>query len=130
MGLGAGGKMRQEIYQDSNAVTVWDQAQSKRCFVHLCNSMVWREITGSNPPHPPLTAAEYKKAGIPWFDYYRDDQKPLKGSKRLAGAKSVAEFGKEKKAEAFLEDTSITPELVVQYGNTRRPEEIREFLES
>jgi len=130
MGLGAGGLMRQEVYRDRHGFKAWDRTQTKRCFVHLCNSMVWREITGSNPPHPPLTAAEYKKAGIPWFDYYRDDQKALKGSKRLAGVKSVAELGKEKKAQPFLEDTSITPELIVQYGNTRRPGEIREYSEN
>ena len=93
-------------------------------------SMVWRQITGTNPPHPPLTAGEYKNAGIPWFDYYRDDQKPLKGSKRLAGVKSVAQLGKENNAQPLPENTSITPELIVQYGNTRRPGEIREFSDT
>lgn len=130
MGLGAGGRMRQEIYQDSHAVTVWNQAQSKRCFVHLCNSMHWRQITGTNPPHPPLTAEEYKAAGIPWFDYYRDDLKPLKGSKRLAEIKSVATIAKESKHPALADDASIEPDLIIQYGNTRRPETIREFLDT
>jgi hypothetical protein len=122
--------MRQEISEDPYEFGVWDRSQTKRCFVHLCNSMVWRQITGTNPPHPPLTAAEYKKAGIPWFDYYRDDQKPLKGSKRLAGVKSVAQLGKKKKSQPFPDDTPITPNLIIQYGNTRRPEEIREFREN
>ncbi len=130
MGLAAGGLMRQEIYEDPYEFDVWDRSQTKRCFVHLCNSMVWRQITGTNPPHPPLTAEEYKAAGIPWFDYYRDDQKPLKGSKRLAGVKSVAQLGKKKKNQPFPHDTPITPKLIVQYGNTRRPGEIREFLDT
>ncbi len=130
MGLGAGGRMRQEIYEDPYEFDVWDRSQAKRCFVHLCNSMDWRQITGTNPPHPPLTAEEYKKAGIPWFDYYRDDQKPLKGSKRLAGVKSVAQLGKKTKSPLFPDDTPATPELIIQYGNTRRPEEIREFLDT
>ena len=128
MGLGAGGKMRQEIYQDPYDFADWDQTLPRRCFVHLCNSLVWREITGTNPPHPPLTAKEYQQAGIPWFDYYRDDLKPLKGSKRLAGVKSVAQLGQEKNSQPLPENSSITPELIVQYGNTRRPGEIREFL--
>ena len=126
MGLAQGGLMRQEIYKDPYKFGVWDRSQTKRCFVHLCNSMVWRQITGTNPPHPPLTAGEYKNAGIPWFDYYRDDQKPLKGSKRLAGVKSVAQLGKKKKSPLFPDATPATPELIIQYGNTRRPEIIRE----
>jgi hypothetical protein len=130
MGLGAGGKMRQEIYQDPYDFADWDQTLTRRCFVHLCNSLVWREITGTNPPHPPLTAKEYQQAGIPWFDYYRDDLKPLKGSKRLAGVKSVAQLGQEKNSQPFPENASIAPELIVQYGNTRRPGEIREFLDA
>jgi hypothetical protein len=130
MGLAQGGLMRQEIYEDPYKFGVWDRSQTKRCFVHLCNSMVWRQITGTNPPYPPLTSEEYKSAGIPWFDYYRDDQKPLKGSKRLAGVKSVAQLGKKKKCQPFPNDTPATPELIIQYGNTRRPEEIREFLDT
>ena len=120
--------MRQEIYHDHNPLTAWDQTQTRRCFVHLCNSMVWRQVTGTNPPNPPLTSVEYKDAGIPWFDYYRDDQKPLKGSKRLAGVKSVAQLGKEKKSQPLPDNSSITPKTIIQYGNTRRPGDIREFL--
>jgi hypothetical protein len=130
MGLGAGGKMRQEIYQDPYDFADWDQTMTRRCFVHLCNSLVWRQVTGTNPPHPPLTAKEYQQAGIPWFDYYRDDLKPLKGSERLAGVKSVAQLGEEKKSRPLPESSSVTPELIVQYGNTRRPGEIREFLDA
>jgi hypothetical protein len=127
MGLGAGGRMRQEIYQDDHEFSDWDKTQTHRCFVHLCNSLVWRQVTGANPPHPPLTSQEYKRAGVPWFDYYRDDLKPLKGSGRLAGVKSVAQLGKEKNGQPLPENSSISPDLIVQYGNTRRPAEIREF---
>ena len=130
MGLGAGGKMQQEIYRDPRQFADWDQTQTCRCFVHLCNSLVWRQVTGTNPPHPPLTAKEYQQARIPWFDYYRDDLKPLKGSKRLAGVKSVAQLGQEKNSQPLPENSSIAPELIVQYGNTRRPGEIREFLDT
>jgi hypothetical protein len=129
MGLGAGGTMRQEIYQDPHAFAEWDQTQTSRCFVHLCNSLVWRQVTCTTPPHPPLTAKEYTRAAVPWFDYYRDDQKPLRGSKRLAEVKSVAQIGEEKRNMPLPENSSITPELIVQYGNTRRPGEIREYLE-
>ena len=129
MGLGMGGQMRQEIYEDTNPITAWDQTQTRRCFIHLCNSLTWRQFTHTNPPHPPLTAKEYQSAGIPWFDYYRDDQTPLKGSKTLAKLKSVLQLGKEKNTQPLPENTPITPETIIQYGNTRRPGEIREFLD-
>lgn len=130
LGLGAGGRIRQEIYRDPYPFEAWDQSQTSRCFVHLCNSMVWREIIGTNPPHPPLTAREYKEAGIPWFDYYRDDMKPLKGSKRLGGVKSVTQLGEENGKQPLPENASINPNIIIQYGNTRRPGEIREFLDN
>lgn len=129
MGLGAGGKMRQEIYDDPHDFADWETGITSRCFVHLCNSQVWRQITGSNPPHPPLTAREYAKSGIPWFDYYRDDLRAVGGSKILDGVKSVAELGKTKGASPLPDNPTIAPELIVQYGNTRRPDEVREWSE-
>jgi len=67
------------------------------------------------------------KAGIPWFDYYRDDLAAVKGSKILDGVKSVAAVGKTKKAP--LADGSIEPKLIIQYGNARRSDEVREWVE-
>lgn len=129
MGLGAGGTMRQEIYEDAHSLDDWDTTLTSRCFVHLCNSLVWRQITGSNPPHPPFTSKEYAKAHIPWFDYYRDDLAALSGSQILDAVKSVSTVGKEKGAKPLPENSSIDPELIVQYGNTRRPDEVREWVE-
>lgn len=129
MGLGVGGTMRQEIYDDPNDFADWDTATTSRCFIHLCNSLVWRQITGSNPPHPPLTAKEYAKSGIPWFDYYRDDLRAVDGSKILGGIKSVLQMGKAKGAAPLPDNSSVSPELIVQYGNARRPDEVREWVE-
>ena len=129
MGIGMGGLMRQEIYEDRDPITAWDQTQTRRCFIHLCNSLTWRQFTHTNPPHPPMTTTEYKRHGIPWFDYYRDDQTSLQGSELLAKLKSVHQLGKEKNTQPLPENTPITPETIIQYGNTRRPGEIREFLD-
>ncbi len=41
---------------DLREVADWDQTESKCCSVHVCNSSVWRQITGTNPPQPRLTA--------------------------------------------------------------------------
>jgi len=129
MGLGAGGTMRQEIFKDPHDFSDWDLSTTSRCFVHLCNSLMWRQITGSNPPHPPFTAWEYQCARIPWFDYYRDDLSALSGSAVLDKAKSVFALGQEKGDKPLPDNSSIEPEVIVQYGNARRPDEVREFVE-
>lgn len=130
MGLGAGGTMRQEVFKDTHDFSDWDLSLSSRCFVHLCNSLMWRQVTGSNPPHPPFTAKEYKRSGVPWFDYYRDDLSALPGSTVLDNkVKSVFALGQAKGEKPLADNSSIEPELVVQYGNTRRPDEVREFVE-
>lgn len=128
MGLAMGGKMCQEIYQDPHPLAGWDQSLTRRCFVHLCNSLVWRQITGTNPPHPPLTATEYRNAGIPWFDYYREDLKPLQGSKRLAGVKTVAQLAQGKNGQSLPGNTTVTPEFIIQYGNTARDDSFEDFI--
>ena len=127
MGLGAGGKMQQEIYADPYSLEDWDKSNRHRCFIHLCNSMQWRQIAGSNPPQPPLTATEYVRHGIPWFDYYRDDLQVLDGSPALASIKSVAQLSATKGNKVLPDKITIQPEAIVQYGNNRRPNQVREW---
>lgn len=129
MGLGAGGTMRQEIYSDPNSLQDWDQSVSSRCFVHLCNSLVWRQITGANPPHPPFTAKEYAASGVPWFDYYRDDLAVLPGSAILDGVKSVFNLGEAKGEKPLTDNSPLEPIVTIQYGNSRRPDEVREWAQ-
>jgi hypothetical protein len=45
-----GEKINQDIYDDPYDFNDWDQGLSSRCFVHLANSLVWRSITGKEPP--------------------------------------------------------------------------------
>lgn len=127
MGLGAGGRMKQEIYEDPNDLDVWDSDNTGRCFVHLCNALVWREITGTNPPPPPVTAKEYKEHGLPWFDFYRDDIAVLKGSKKLAGVKSVVALSKEKDDQAIIGNDSVETGDPVDCGPQKRLNQVREW---
>lgn len=89
MGLAPGGLIRQEIYEDEHGISCWDQRHGSRCFVHILNSRQWQEATGTTPPGKPISAEEYSKAGLPWFDYYAENLSPLPGSRVLAGMKSV-----------------------------------------
>ena len=126
MGLAPGGRMKQEIYTDPFDFDDWDTTQRSRCFVHICNSLMWRQFTGKEPPSAPLTAKEYSKMKLPWFDYYDDKAKALEGSKTLAGLKSVAEMGKSKGDVPLPENESVTAEKVILLRKKLGKDEVRE----
>ncbi len=126
MGLAPGGRMKQEIYEDEYELADWDLAHSSRCFVHICNSMVWRDFTGEMPPTAPPTARQYTAAGLPWFDYYDDKLNALKGSSKLSKLKSVAEFSK-KKGPLLPENESTKPGHVIKLGPALKPGQVREW---
>lgn len=109
MGLAPGGKMRQEIYDDPYDPEDWQTDASSRCFVHLCNSMVWQSITGKTPSHPAPTAKSYTKAGLPWFDYYDDSQNLVEGTSTLAKLKSVVQMSASREEVVLPENESLTP---------------------
>ncbi len=125
MGLAAGGQMEQEIYDDSFGFDDWDLRHSSRCFVHLANSMVWRAVTGDDPPTVPPTSSEYTKAGLPWFEYY-SDSKAVEGSEKLATVKSVAQFGKEKGDVPLPENQSVKVEKVIKLRKGLKEGQVRE----
>jgi hypothetical protein len=126
MGLAPGGRMRQEIYQDRRELTEWDRSQSSRCFTHLANSAVWRQVTGEEPPTVPPTAKEYSDAGLPWFDYYAEGEAALKGSKILKKLKSVASIGKEKGDVPLPENQPVRPSRVIELRRGLKPGQVRE----
>ncbi len=96
MGLGAGGRMHQEIYEDTFNLEDWDWEATERVFVSLVHAKDWLSITGEPASNEPPSAKEYSEAGLPWFDYYAADLQALPGSDALSGVKSVAEIFKDK----------------------------------
>ncbi|HEY9786805.1 MAG TPA: hypothetical protein V6D17_15490 [Candidatus Obscuribacterales bacterium] len=124
MGLSPGGRMHQEIYEDTFGLNSWDLDSKSRCFVHIANSLVWHSITGTLPPHMPPSASDYSNAGLPWFDYYSDD-KALKGSAKLGNLKSVqamSGWG----PSAKVANESCYPMHVVQLRKGLKPGQVRE----
>jgi hypothetical protein len=126
MGLAPGGRMRQEIFTDRRDFAEWDQAHGSRCFVHIANSLVWRSITGQEPPTSPRTAEEYTRAGLPWFEYYADRQTALGGSAILKGLKSVLQLGKEKGEVPLPENVPVDPANVVHLRDGLARDQVRE----
>ena len=107
MGLAAGGKMRQKIYPDEHGIDTWDQESSARSYVHIVNSMMFREITGLEPPPTPITAKHYTDYGLPWFDLYDEKRGDVEPSSTLAGVKSTSEADAEKGFAPHQDDTSV-----------------------
>jgi hypothetical protein len=126
MGLAPGGRMRQEIYDDPHRMDDWNTAHSSRCFVHIANSLVWRDVTGEDPPTVPPTARAYARAGLPWFAWYAD-QPARKGGEPLKGMKSVKQMGQEKGDVPLPENASVAPKPVVSLGPAAA-DQVRERL--
>lgn len=129
MGLGAGGKMHQEIYEDKYGMSEWDTEASSRCFVHLANSIAWRAITKEAPPETPVTAAEYARYGLPWYDHYNDGAAAIAASGKMKGLKSILEMGYQKGISGLItenESVEVKSDKVVSTTGTKRPGEVRD----
>ncbi|MFH0519420.1 hypothetical protein ACHBTE_19885 [Streptomyces sp. M41] len=92
MGLGVGGSMRQEVYEDDRALSDWAGSPAGRIFVHLVTPPEWRRITGEAPPPSPVDRAAYTQAGLPWFDYYDQDAEDLATTDTLGAVQPVGDW--------------------------------------
>jgi hypothetical protein len=107
MGLAAGGRMDQQVFKDPHGIECWDSQHKIRVFIHMANSIGWQHVTGSLPPHPPLSAKQYTDKGYPWFSYYEEGVKSQAGTEALKGLKSLAELQEEKKIPLLPENQSV-----------------------
>ncbi|WP_433990386.1 hypothetical protein SuNHUV7_20270 (plasmid) [Pseudoseohaeicola sp. NH-UV-7] len=112
MGLGMGGSMRQEIYDDEYGLDAWDFENRQRCFVMLANAQQWMSITGEEPPLSPISVEEYNHAGLPWFDYFDGDRLAIDGAKALGKVKSIKGLATEKRTDVWPEEQSQIDYLV------------------
>jgi hypothetical protein len=119
MGLGAGGRMHQEIYEDTFNLEDWDWEATERVFVSLVHAKDWLSITGEPASNEPPSAKEYSEAGLPWFDYYAADLQALPGSDALSGVKSVAEIFKDKTGAQLTGSTDVQTAKPIILGPDR-----------
>jgi hypothetical protein len=124
MGLAAGGRMRQQVFKDPHGIECWDREHKTRVFIHMANSLGWQHVTGSPPPHPPISAAQYTSHGYPWFDFYSEGTKSHTGTGKTKGLKSLAELQKEKKLPLLPENQS-TP-IKNEQVKALSPNQVRE----
>lgn len=117
MGLAAGGKMKQKIYPDPHGLATWDENNFGRVYVHIVNSLMYRELTRQEPPPTPVTARTYNQYGFPWFDLYDDKLGDIAAPEDLKKVKTVKEMDQEKGFTAQQDDTSInvSPDQIIKY---------------
>jgi hypothetical protein len=89
MGLAAGGRMFQQIFQDPYGLDAWERDRRGRCFVSILNAEMWTRVTGEIPPTRPPTVEDYNAAGLPWFSYYAPGKHSLPGSSKLSSVQPV-----------------------------------------
>jgi len=121
MGMGMGGRMKQQIFKDPYGLKTWSKKHTSRVFIHMCNSLGWRYLTGLEPSTVPLTASDYTARGFAWFHYYEENASSLKGTETLKKVKSVAEYSKKKKIPILPENqpahVTIGQTLMIQSKN-------------
>ncbi len=119
MGLAPGGRMKQQIFDDTQGLDKWDQRHGSRCFVSLLNSEQWMEVTGEQPPDKPLTKEAYHEHRLPWFEYYDEDAPAVAGSAKLKGSASVAQQAQAKGQGPLENNETIEVQAVVSLGDGR-----------
>ena len=96
MGIAAGSEIRQKIYPDPYGLHAWNTERKACVFVHLLNSLQFRQVTGLKLPPTPISAKTYTEHGFPWFELYDESRRDIAPSETLAGVKSVGEIDRER----------------------------------
>jgi len=113
MGLGAGGRIDQEIYEDEFEADEWEPVPLGRVWVHLVAAADWRRFTGEATPASPISVEDYVEAGLPWFDYVNPTGVDVAVTQEMAGIKSIGEFsGAEEQLPVVPPDDSVVRTIV------------------
>ncbi|WAC57607.1 hypothetical protein [Gordonia sp. SL306] len=110
MGLSAGGSITQSIATPVEPRENWHPTARSAAVLRIVNSVAWKELTGREPHHPPLTMNEYRRHRFPWFEWYDDDNLARRGM----GAVS------EDPVLAAISDSGFEPKLRPDTGGAAR----------
>lgn len=113
MGLGAGGRMRQEIHPDPHGAEVWDTSAGGRLFIHIVDAGLYQRITGRPAPETPISARTYAEHGLPWFEEW-SDAGDIAPAPALTGLESVAEKDAANGFSVQDDGSVVVPEHVVR----------------
>ncbi|KAJ6499654.1 hypothetical protein C8R47DRAFT_294922 [Mycena vitilis] len=92
MGIAAGGKIEQKIYQDTNSPLVYDDENPYRVFIHTVSTAAWELITGVVCPVTPISPELYKAYNYPWFDLYDEHLSTVRPTGLLNAVRSISKL--------------------------------------
>lgn len=115
MGLAAGGAIGQKVYPDPHGLRAWDQESSQDVSILIVNSEEFRAITGQAPPTSPITAEQYDRYGLPWFELYDEQRGDIGAVVTLKKLTTVAVEGDRAKAARVVKIRRAS------YSGTKKP---------
>ncbi|MFZ1729676.1 MAG: hypothetical protein WBQ23_08050 [Bacteroidota bacterium] len=113
MGIGAGGSMKQKVYEDGYGLDTWQQSEPQEIVIYIINSEQFEAITGLTPPTTPVDAATYTSYGFPWFALYDEHKTDLPASSTLKHVKSTGELDKQKHINKQSDSSVVVPDSQV-----------------
>ncbi|MGC4960856.1 hypothetical protein [Gordonia sp. DT101] len=84
MGLSAAGSLTRSIATPVEPRENWHPTARSGAVLRIVNSVAWKELTGGEPHHPPLTINEYRRHRFPWFEWYDDDSHARRSARALS----------------------------------------------
>jgi len=106
MGLGAGGKIAQEIYEDEHGVETWEPEPAATARVELVDALGFTALTRIPVPEP-VDVAAYTAHGLPWFDLLAPTKQDITAADRLAKIKSIADLRGERDEPLPIPDEQV-----------------------
>jgi hypothetical protein len=79
MGFAGGGRIEQQVYADPHPPRTWNAHDFVDMTIQIVNSLTFRSIVGHDPPPSPISTDDYVRSGLPWFRYYDDDSRAVRG---------------------------------------------------
>ena len=113
MGLGAGGRIDQEIYKDTFEAGDWETVPLGKVWVHLVSAADWQRFTGEPAPASPISVEDYVEAGLPWFDYTNPTGVDVGVTPEMEAIKSIGELsGSQESLPVVSPDDSVVRTIV------------------
>ncbi|KAI1102130.1 hypothetical protein F4804DRAFT_313964 [Jackrogersella minutella] len=108
MGIAAGGRIEQNIVEDTMDATQWAKDMTMTIPLQILNSVAFRRVTGKKPPPSPVKASTYADAGLPFFSMYEE---PSGVAGNFQVVKSVNEIEQDR-GLANGAESSVHPSIV------------------
>ncbi|MCX6972369.1 MAG: hypothetical protein NTV93_19770 [Verrucomicrobia bacterium] len=131
MGIAKGGSISQKIVEDTYGSESWDEDYCGSIVIHLVNSEVYQFITGREAPPTPVTAEQYAKHEIPWFECYDESVPALAPAKPLQYVRSIGVIEKARgiTSSSSVKSIPVLPERLRKIKTPTQQERIADFVQ-